>query len=52
MDVFVRTRPSAFIDQFSIGSKDNPNHISQNLMQAISEKTKTRPMIRVGGTSL
>ncbi|RDW58666.1 hypothetical protein BP6252_13142 [Coleophoma cylindrospora] len=34
------------------GSKSNPNNVSQNLVQAIAAETNTKPMIRVGGTSL
>ncbi|RDW57804.1 hypothetical protein BP5796_12605 [Coleophoma crateriformis] len=34
------------------GSKNNPNNVSQNLVHAIAGETNTKPMIRVGGTSL
>ncbi|KAB8223197.1 hypothetical protein BDV33DRAFT_228660 [Aspergillus novoparasiticus] len=41
---------SSFV--YYAGNKTNPNRVSQNLIRAVSEKTKTRPVIRVGGTSL
>ncbi|RMZ46452.1 hypothetical protein CA14_008247 [Aspergillus flavus] len=41
---------SSFV--YYAGNKTNPNRISQNLIRAVSQKTKTRPVIRVGGTSL
>ncbi|KIX04936.1 uncharacterized protein Z518_05807 [Rhinocladiella mackenziei CBS 650.93] len=34
------------------GPDGKPNKFSQNLVQAITNKTKTTPIIRVGGTSL
>ncbi|KAK2806703.1 hypothetical protein FQN50_005697 [Emmonsiellopsis sp. PD_5] len=34
------------------GDKTNPNRVSQNLVKAITDKTQSRPNIRVGGSSL
>ncbi|KAH8807565.1 hypothetical protein F5884DRAFT_833299 [Xylogone sp. PMI_703] len=37
---------------YYFGTPDNPNTFSRNLVNAIAERTKTQPIIRVGGTSL
>lgn len=34
------------------GSSDDPNTFSQNLVDAVANRTNTSPRIRVGGTSL
>ncbi|KAE8371340.1 hypothetical protein BDV26DRAFT_276305 [Aspergillus bertholletiae] len=41
---------SSFV--YYAGNKTHPNKFSQNLIKAITDKTKTGPVIRVGGTSL
>ncbi|KAJ5083921.1 hypothetical protein NUU61_008500 [Penicillium alfredii] len=37
---------------YYFGNKSHPNTFSQNLVKAIVDKTKTAPVVRVGGTSL
>ena len=40
------------LSNIHIGTPEKPNNLSLSLLHAITEKTKTQPVIRVGGSSL